>query len=369
MRRPARGFTLLELMMVVAVTGILVMIALPSYQSYLYRAKAAEVVLVLDKIRTVLAGLQSERGATLGTELKVTTGGWEVHSFLASQGQGSMSKVAELGQAELSHPRLGVEVAVNSGWYNNNQPGQYKVSLSWVPSGPGREALAASSRQVALAVAQIMKPHAYLVTTGSTETSLYFRLPEMGASQGGTTPPQPPVVTPPVTKPPVVTPPVVTPPVVTPPVVTPPVVTPPVVTPPVVRPPVVTPPQPQVAKPPQQYDPGWYMNPSTTTPPPHARPPVSVTPSDPGWYMDPPKPTQQPATTGRPSDPGWYMDPPKPTQQPATTGRPSDPGWYMDPPKTQQPKDPGWYMDPPKTQAADPLWYMDPINRNWGTTP
>jgi len=62
MRYLQKGFTLIELMIVVAIIGILAAVALPAYQDYTIRAKMSEVILAMSACRTSITEVYQTGG-------------------------------------------------------------------------------------------------------------------------------------------------------------------------------------------------------------------------------------------------------------------------------------------------------------------
>jgi type IV pilus assembly protein PilA len=66
MKQLQQGFTLIELMIVVAIIGILAAVALPAYQDYTVRAKMSEVILAMSACRTSITELYQTGGTPPG---------------------------------------------------------------------------------------------------------------------------------------------------------------------------------------------------------------------------------------------------------------------------------------------------------------
>jgi type IV pilus assembly protein PilA len=64
MKQGQQGFTLIELMIVVAIIGILAAIAIPAYQDYTNRAKVTEIILAASAARTAIS-----EGASVAGEM------------------------------------------------------------------------------------------------------------------------------------------------------------------------------------------------------------------------------------------------------------------------------------------------------------
>ncbi len=75
MKTAQKGFTLIELMIVVAIIGILAAIAIPAYQDYTIRSQVTEGMNLASAVETGVAEYYANTGSWPGT---LTAAGWRL---------------------------------------------------------------------------------------------------------------------------------------------------------------------------------------------------------------------------------------------------------------------------------------------------
>ncbi|MDP5240603.1 pilin [Uliginosibacterium sp. 31-16] len=73
MKRVQQGFTLIELMIVVAIIGILAAIALPAYQDYTVRSKVTEGLVLAEAAKSVVSETWQNNGSLATVTQEITT--------------------------------------------------------------------------------------------------------------------------------------------------------------------------------------------------------------------------------------------------------------------------------------------------------
>lgn len=123
MQRAQQGFTLIELMIVVAIIGILAAVALPAYKDYTVRAKVSEVLLAASSAKNAVAEAAQVSGG-LPTSLDIQT---QSSTYVASVGYANNVITATASSAESA---ISAGTITLTGTYNSNT-GQ----VTWVCSG------------------------------------------------------------------------------------------------------------------------------------------------------------------------------------------------------------------------------------------
>ena len=136
-----KGFTLIELMIVVAIIGILAAIAIPAYQDYIARTQMSEAVELLAGGKTPLAEFYSDKGswpAAAASVMGNTSG-----KYVASVAYASGSPAAP------TSPALSLEAIMKPAGSVNKNIGGKSVLMSTADGGAKWTCVAGGSAAVA----------------------------------------------------------------------------------------------------------------------------------------------------------------------------------------------------------------------------
>jgi type IV pilus assembly protein PilA len=112
MKTLQKGFTLIELMIVVAIIGILAAVAIPAYNDYTARAQAAEAFSLLDGLKTPMVEAFSQDGTWAIPATGAVTTGRYVESIVAGGASPAFELVATYVPAGANSKILGHTVTM-----------------------------------------------------------------------------------------------------------------------------------------------------------------------------------------------------------------------------------------------------------------
>ncbi len=116
MKHLQKGFTLIELMIVVAIIGILAAVAIPAYQDYIARSQMSEAITLMGGAKTPLSEYIADQGAlpTALTDVVRTISGRYVSSIAIGGDATTVALTATMATAGVNSSIQGKTVTLTS---------------------------------------------------------------------------------------------------------------------------------------------------------------------------------------------------------------------------------------------------------------
>lgn len=139
MKQLQKGFTLIELMIVVAIIGILAAVALPAYQDYTVRAKMSEVILAMSACRTSITEVYRTGGTApaangWGCEQGVTS---RYVASISTDVNGSVTATIQGISGDVNTSRVTLFPFIAGGTAANSSTDMGKGLSGWTCGGTG----------------------------------------------------------------------------------------------------------------------------------------------------------------------------------------------------------------------------------------
>ena len=127
MKKMQKGFTLIELMIVVAIIAILAAIAIPAYQDYLVRTQVSEGAVLADGAKTAVAEFYSNTGHF---PLNNASAGLASAASISGKYVSSVTQVSGLITSAYGGPKASSQIPTSSTLLISAVPNA--GSISWV---------------------------------------------------------------------------------------------------------------------------------------------------------------------------------------------------------------------------------------------